>query len=83
MSLIKLNKVTKSYAEVGQKKKPIFSDLDFDIGREEKILVLGTSGSGKSTLLNLLSGIDYVDSGEVIINDINLSRISEEERDFV
>jgi len=42
--------------------------------------VLGHSGSGKSTLLNLLSGIDYVDSGTVTVDGTELTGLSEKER---
>jgi putative ABC transport system ATP-binding protein len=54
--------------------------LNFEVRRSEFIVLLGRSGSGKSTFLNLISGIDQPDSGEVIVNGIDLSRQSEHQR---
>lgn len=42
--------------------------------------ILGKSGSGKSTLLNLISGIDYPDSGKIIVQDCDLTQLNERER---
>ncbi|MBW8874056.1 MAG: ABC transporter ATP-binding protein [Acidobacteria bacterium] len=48
--------------------------------RGELAVLVGRSGTGKSTLLNLLSGIDQPDSGEVIVDGVSLSTLSERER---
>ena len=42
--------------------------------------IVGTSGSGKTSLLNLLGGLDYADSGEVIIGGQSLLHMKDEER---
>ncbi|HLE14319.1 MAG TPA: ABC transporter ATP-binding protein, partial [Anaerolineales bacterium] len=42
--------------------------------------ILGKSGSGKSTLLNLISGIDYPDSGKIFIQSRELTEMEERER---
>ena len=34
----------------------IFADVSFDLGRAERLLVLGLNGAGKTTLLRILSG---------------------------
>ena len=36
---------------------PVFSDVSFDVGRGERLLVLGLNGAGKTTLLRLLAGV--------------------------
>lgn len=41
---------------------------------------MGASGSGKSTLLTLLAGLDVPSSGKIIVEDKNLSDLSEDER---
>ena len=41
---------------------------------------MGPSGSGKTTLLNCLSGLDAIDAGEVLIEGVSLSAMSDEER---
>ncbi len=43
-------------------------------------VLLGRSGSGKSTLLNLISGIDLPTTGQIWIGDVNVTRLSEQER---
>ena len=52
------------------------NDVDFSIAEGEMVAVMGTSGCGKTTLLNVISGIDFADSGEIVIDRINLSAIS-------
>jgi putative ABC transport system ATP-binding protein len=46
----------------------------------EMVAIMGPSGSGKTTLLNCLSGLDAVDGGEVLIEGVALSSMSDEER---
>ena len=43
----------------------IFDDVSFDLGRGERLLVLGLNGAGKTTLLRILAGEIVADSGEV------------------
>lgn len=78
-SLIQINHLSKSFQE-GEQTRNVLQSLDLRIHRGEIIVLLGRSGSGKSTLLNLLSGIDLPDSGEIIIDGINLTRQKEQER---
>ena len=51
-------------------------DITLDIYRNEFIIVTGPSGAGKSTLLKLLYLGEPVTQGRVIVDGINLSRIS-------
>ena len=45
---------------------PVFKQLSFDLGRGERLLVLGLNGAGKTSLLRILAGIDRPDAGEVV-----------------
>ena len=76
---ITFDAVSKSYGE-GSSKQTVLDNVALSVNQGEQIAVLGHSGSGKSTLLNLISGIDYVDSGKIIINDKILTSLSETER---
>lgn len=76
---IRLQNLTKSYQE-GQATRHVLHDLSLESARGEFIAILGKSGSGKSTLLNLISGIDYPDSGNVCINGHDLTQMDENER---
>jgi putative ABC transport system ATP-binding protein len=55
----------------------ILQALDADLYTGDFIVLLGKSGSGKSTLLNLIGGIDVPSSGEIWINDTNLTALNE------
>jgi ABC-type lipoprotein export system ATPase subunit len=62
-----------------EKPKMVFPDMDFQRG--EQGLLLGQSGSGKTTLLHLLGGLLSPKSGEILINDQNLSALKGSELD--
>jgi len=77
--LVEIRGLTRSYEE-GGKQRSVLENASAAIGRGELAVLLGRSGSGKSTLLNLLSGIDLPTAGEVLIDGVSLSRLSERER---
>ncbi len=57
----------------------VLRNLSLQVGRGEMVAIMGASGSGKTTLLHNLSGIDVPDSGEIMVNDKELSSFSSEE----
>ena len=75
-SLIHLHDVIKSY-ETGAGKFTALKSVNLSIGRGEFVAIVGKSGSGKSTLLNMITGIDRPSSGEVIIAETPIHRLSE------
>jgi putative ABC transport system ATP-binding protein len=76
---IQIHQLAKSYQE-SDRLHEVFSNLQLSVAPGEFIVLLGRSGSGKSTLLNLISGIDKPSSGEIIINNTNLTDLSEHQR---
>ncbi|MGZ8735427.1 MAG: ABC-F family ATP-binding cassette domain-containing protein [Acidimicrobiia bacterium] len=44
---------------------PVFADVSFDVGRGERLLILGLNGAGKTTLMRLLAGRDHADDGSI------------------
>jgi putative ABC transport system ATP-binding protein len=54
---------------------------DFQIKRGETVLLLGASGSGKSTLLSLICGTIAPQSGQILVDDVNLAALSNGKRD--
>lgn len=78
-SALSIQQLNKSYQESDQQ-HVIFSGLQMEVSRGEFIVLLGRSGSGKSTFLNLVSGIDPPDSGKIIINGIDITALSEQDR---
>ena len=77
-TLIKVNSVSKEY-KMGNQTVKAANNLNFTINKGELVVILGPSGSGKSTLLNLLGGLDKPTSGEIIIDDENISALSDKE----
>lgn len=77
-TLIKVNSVSKEY-KMGNQTVKAANKLDFTIDQGELVVILGPSGSGKSTLLNLLGGLDKPTSGEIIIDDENITAFSDKE----
>ena len=76
--LIQVNSVSKEY-KMGTQTVKAANNLDFTIDQGELVVILGPSGSGKSTLLNLLGGLDKPTSGEIIIDDENITAFSDKE----
>ena len=54
-------------------------DVNLRVRRGEFVAVMGPSGSGKSTLLNLLGALDRPTKGRVIVDGVDLSRLSDDE----
>lgn len=57
----------------------ILKNLNLSVKKGEKVGILGQSGSGKSTFLSLMSGLDYPDSGDIRINEVSTTKLSEKE----
>ena len=53
--------------------------VSLNIHSGEWLALMGPSGSGKTTLINILGGLDTLTSGRVVVDDVDLSRLSESE----
>lgn len=78
-NIIKCRSLCFSYAE-GSNQTSILSNLRLDVKLGESIAILGPSGCGKSTLLNLIAGLDTPSSGDVLINNSNITKLNEQDR---
>jgi putative ABC transport system ATP-binding protein len=56
----------------------VLNDVNLDIKSGEIIALLGKSGSGKTTMLSMLAGLDRPDQGSIIVDDQDLTKLSEE-----
>lgn len=75
---LSVRNVSKQYG-VGEQAYPVLRSVSLTIAKGERVALLGQSGCGKSTLLNLIAGIDFMDSGEVCVADIELHTLSEKQ----
>lgn len=73
----------KSYGRPGAPVQTVLSELSFDIGEGEWVVIMGDSGSGKSTLLNVLAGIDPFDSGELFLDELSWGAQNDETKTLV
>ena len=55
------------------------NSVSFGINRGEWVALMGPSGSGKTTLINILGGLDTLTYGRVIVDGVDLSKLSESE----
>lgn len=77
MEILKAEHLQKYYGN-GKNLVKAVDDVSFSVNKGEFVSIAGTSGSGKTTLLNLLGGLDYADSGEVIIDGKSLSGMKDD-----
>lgn len=54
----------------------ILKGVEMTVGRAEIVSIIGKSGSGKSTLLHILGTLDNADSGQLVIDDLEIGRLS-------
>lgn len=73
-SMIELKNVSKIYENPHQEALP---NINLIIKDGEFVAIIGPSGSGKTTLLNIIGGLDKPEKGEVIINEINLNKLTD------
>ena len=71
-TLLKADSISKTYIKTGGNIQ-VLKDIHLSISHGEIIVLMGPSGSGKSTLLNILGTLDTDYSGEITIDDINIS----------
>jgi putative ABC transport system ATP-binding protein len=78
-TIVEARGVDKRY-DTGKLQVHALRGVTFSVERGEMVGIMGPSGSGKTTLLNCLSGLDSIDGGEVRIEGVALSAMSDEER---
>lgn len=78
MSSVVLKNLVKSY----DNKKNIIDNIDLEINDKEFIVLVGSSGCGKSTILRLISGLEEITSGEILIDNRVVNNEHPKDRDI-
>ena len=75
--MLEVRNVSKAYGE-GTARVVALSDVSLMVNDGDFIAIMGPSGSGKSTLLNIIGGLDYPSSGEVILDEKRIDNLGED-----
>ena len=77
--IVSADSIHKTY-DTGRVKVHALNGVDLHVRRGEMVAIMGPSGCGKTTLLNCLSGLDEVDSGQVLIDGSRLHEMPDDQR---
>ena len=72
--MIEIEGITKSFGQL-----QVLKGIDLNIDKGEVVSIVGPSGAGKTTLLHIIGTLDKADSGRIIINGTDVSRMKEKE----
>jgi putative ABC transport system ATP-binding protein len=75
--MIELREVSKTVMS-GTEPLTILHPLSLQVAQGQFLSIVGPSGSGKSTLLGLIAGLDSPSSGDVFIDEVNITRLDED-----
>ncbi|MEZ7830146.1 MAG: lipoprotein-releasing ABC transporter ATP-binding protein LolD [Gammaproteobacteria bacterium] len=78
-TVVTCEQLEKTYSQ-GPQLVQVLKGVNLQVGRGERIAIVGSSGSGKTTLLNLLGGLDLPTSGKVTIAGKDLAQVDETQR---
>jgi len=79
--MLLVENVRKSYREPDGSQLAILDVPRLSVAAGEQVVIRGRSGGGKTTLLNAIAGLTTVDSGRILLNGTDVTRITEVGRD--
>jgi ABC-type lipoprotein export system ATPase subunit len=77
--IVQATEVVKTY-DTGRVAVKALRGIKLSVTRREIIAIMGPSGCGKTTLLNCLSGLDTIDSGQIIIDGSDINHLSDNKK---
>src|SRR5437868_9744737 len=78
--MISIRKISKTFNRRTPNEVTLFNDFNFDIQKNDFVIVVGSNGSGKSTLLNIIAGAVKQDEGSIHLDDIEISTFKDYQR---
>lgn len=76
-NILEIHEIHKFYAKGTNSEVHALRGIDLTIKKGEMVAIMGTSGCGKTTLLNIIGGIDQFDSGDLLIDGIDIRSFSD------
>lgn len=70
--MIRVQNIKKQYGQL-----QVLKGISFDVDKTEVIAIVGESGAGKTTLLQIMGTLNSADSGQILLNDIDLTRLND------
>lgn len=81
--MLSLSNIVKSFRQPDGEVTPVLDVPAYAIAAGEQAVLAGASGGGKTTLLHIIAGITRPDRGQVLLEDLELTRYSESRRDRI
>lgn len=75
--ILQLKQITKNFSET-----KVLKSLNLDIYKGEFITLLGPSGCGKTTTLRIIAGLEQPSSGQVLLNEKDITNLAPDKRDI-
>ncbi|WLR41814.1 ABC transporter ATP-binding protein [Bacillus carboniphilus] len=78
MTILQATKIHKSFGNKFNKQE-VLKGIDLSVQKGEFVSIMGASGSGKTTLLNVLSSIDKVNDGSILVEGTEMTKMKEKQ----
>ena len=76
--ILETKHINKSYLQADNTPVQVIKDINFGVNSGETVSITGPSGSGKTTLLSLIAGLDRPDTGEIILDNRDITQMNED-----
>ena len=78
--MLKINEVYKTFNPNTVNQKEVLKGLNLELREGDFVTVIGGNGAGKSTMLNMIAGVYMADSGSILLDGIDVSKLPEYKR---
>ncbi|MDD6565128.1 MAG: ABC transporter ATP-binding protein [Clostridiales bacterium] len=78
--MLKITNISKTFNTGTVNEKRALTNLSLTLNEGDFVTIIGGNGAGKSTLMNSICGVFYVDSGSIVIDNVDVTRLPEHKR---